>query len=192
MRSGRPRGAIGSRSRAVSPCPCGNAWTPGPSLIAPSFSRAISPLNRVLVGYRRTYHEASMRRFSALAPIALASSVIACGGDPSRVLVSRWKHDGASEIAPAGIGPEGRVIVALRTGTGDLRTLEPTDGRRREGPFPAAITEHAPVAGGDLIHLISVAGRIFTFDYAGAERATSARVLARTTPLARAPDGGLR
>lgn len=131
-----------------------------------------------------------MRRL--LLSLALAPSALACGGEEPLRIAARWTHQATGPLAPAGRGPDGRVLVATRGSGGLLRTLEEANGLMIEGPYETFPTDHGPVAVGADLFLVSSVGRLVQLDLAGETRGTSALQLGRTSRLVAAPDGTLR
>jgi outer membrane protein assembly factor BamB len=125
-----------------------------------------------------------------------AAGTAACGGgsSPPKVL-SRWKYDATSEVAPPGTGPERRVLIALSGGQGSVATVNEENGRAVEGPFmPLFPTSHAPVVAASNIIIVTSIGKLVAINFAGAQiyAKPDGSPLGVTGPLQVAPDGSLR
>lgn len=131
------------------------------------------------------------RRF----PILVGLFLVACGDSAPSPIAQRWKHDDpASPLAPPGLGPEQRVLIAKAMGQGELVTVNEVNGDQVEPPFPTFPTEHAPIALGATLALVSTIGKIVGYNLAGATlfSAPDGAMLLETSPAVRAPDGSLR
>ena len=143
---------------------------------------------------------AAGRRAAGCTAAALLLATAACDDDAGAPkIVTRWSYGAPAAAAPPGVGPERRVIVAVSDrppgGSGQIVTLEATNGITVEGPFePAELTVHAPVVHGTIIYVVSKVGRVVAVDFAGGTKFTvnGAEPLGQTGPLAVAPDGSLR
>jgi len=132
--------------------------------------------------------------------VALAALLAtACEGEPEPKILIRWTHELASKAAPAGIGPERRVIVAVSEmvpdGGGHLAVIDEQIGTPLEGPFDnAQLTDHRPVLHENKIFVITKIGKLHAVDLGGTPvfTAPTGPPLGQTTPLAVAPDGSLR
>ena len=138
-----------------------------------------------------------MHRVAYVALAALLAT--ACEGEPEPKILIRWTHELASKAAPAGIGPERRVIVAVSEmvpdGGGHLAVIDEQIGTPLEGPFDnAQLTDHRPVLHENKIFVITKIGKLHAVDLGGTPvfTAPTGPPLGQTTPLAVAPDGSLR
>ncbi|MCC7385711.1 MAG: PQQ-like beta-propeller repeat protein [Deltaproteobacteria bacterium] len=130
----------------------------------------------------------------------LVLDLMACGGGGEEVarIARQWTHEGPATTAPPGVGPERRVLVLLKDaapeGGGQLVTLDDGTGRPIEGPFPAPLTDHAPVFSSGKIVVLTKIGKIVAMNLAGETLYTvpDGNGLGLSSPLAVAPDGSLR
>src|SRR5262245_52512243 len=137
----------------------------------------------------------SRAMFRRLWPILFGLSAAACGDTAPSPIAMRWKHETASLAAPPGLGPESRVLIAKAMGGGELSTVNEQDGVMVEGPYPSFPTEHAPIALGANLVLVSTIGRITGYNLGGTQLFSvpeGGAMLLETSPLERAPDGTIR
>lgn len=137
-----------------------------------------------------------MHRLPALIAAALA---IACEGDPEPRVIVRWTHATSAAAAPAGIGPEKRVVIAVSemvaSGGGEIVTIDEQIARTIEGPFSGAqLTDHRPLMHDGKILLITKIGKLHALDLAGQTVFTvpSGAPLGQTTPPALTAAGDVR
>jgi hypothetical protein len=135
------------------------------------------------------------RCWQLLLAMALGLTLEACGGgDSTRTIFQRWKRDTTEDAAPPGVGSDGRVVIATRSGQGEIATYNEENGVRIEGPFmPVFPTEHAPVVTANTIVIVSSIGKLVGLDFAGQTRFSKPDApLGLTGPLALAGDGTMR
>lgn len=110
------------------------------------------------------------RLSAALLPLAIS----ACGDDPNSPRVeARWRYEAEANTTAPGLGPEARVLVALRSarpaGLGGFLTLDERGPQVVEGPFfdlPLA-TGSAPLIVGLRVSYATPVGRLIQLDLAG-------------------------
>lgn len=100
-------------------------------------------------------------------PILIGLLSFACGDDAAPPIISRWKHETAGPAAPPGLGPERRVVIARSEGMGEVVTVDETNGVMVDAPFASFPTEHAPVAAGSTLILVSTIGKVVGYNLAG-------------------------
>lgn len=131
-----------------------------------------------------------MKRIAAL---CLFVSVAACGDDAQVSIARRWTYTDTVALAAPGTGTDRRVVVARKTGPGQLQTLDAITGRNVEGPFDILPTPHAPVMVAAEIFIVGqVSGRVAGLNLAGELVDLADLSLGGTAPMVAAPDGGLR
>jgi outer membrane protein assembly factor BamB len=86
------------------------------------------------------------------------------------------------------------VLIARASGQGELATVNEENGLKVEDPFPTFPTEHAPVAIGATLVLVSTIGKVVAYNLGGTTLFTKpdGSMLLETSPLEVAPDGSLR
>jgi hypothetical protein len=127
-------------------------------------------------------------------PILLGLLSFACGDDAAPPIISRWTYETSSPSAPPGLGPERRVVIARSEGMGEVATVDEGNGIKVDEPFATFPTEHAPVASGATIVLVSTIGKVVGYNLAGETifNAPAGSMLFETSPLLVAADGSLR
>jgi outer membrane protein assembly factor BamB len=138
-----------------------------------------------------------MRRMRRTWPVGLllvTALTDGCGGASKPFIASRWKYDAGAPAAAPGLGPEQRVLIALKSGTGGLFTRNEQDGTKVDAPImPLFATEHAPVASGSTIVLVTLIGKLAGLLLSGQMLYTKPDApLGKTSPVVVAPDGSLR
>lgn len=122
----------------------------------------------------------------------------ACGGDPVAARVEeRWRYEAESNPTAPGLGPEERVVLALRsarpTGLGGLVTLNERGPQAVEGPYfelPLAAGS-APVMVGTKVYYATPVGRLLELDLAGQLLENLSLGTSPGTPTALAQQGSL-
>ena len=155
-----------------------------------------------------TEHPPSRRRAPVDAPASLLSSVdtmrkvasllflslicAACGENPRARIATPWTFRHTTALAPPGIGPDERVLVAARNAPGRFWTLDPGSGSILEGPFDTFAVQPAPVTIDRVVYLVTIGGRIVRLSLTGQSIDSGGTEFGHTTPLVPAPDASIR
>ena len=130
----------------------------------------------------------AMRKDAPLLVLFLA----ACGDDIRAGIATEWTFQHSTALAPPGLGPDNRVLVASRDTPGRFWTLDPGSGNLVEGPFDTIPVQPAPVALNSTIYLVTIGGQVVRLNLAGNQVGTAGPPLGRTSPLVPAPDTSIR
>lgn len=127
--------------------------------------------------------------------VAACSLSFGCGGDETSLFIlEAFVSSGpGGALAPIGLGPEGRLLLASTSAPGRLAALDRRSGTAVDAPFDAFPTPHAPVALDRRLFLVTPVGRVAAYELDG----TGAGLfpdegLGRTTAPVIAPGPSLR
>ncbi len=117
----------------------------------------------------------------------------ACDGSDERFVIGLVStSEGPGPLAPAGFGPEGRVLLARRSPPGRIATVDIDTGATVDAAFDAFPTVHPPqpVSGG--LAVVNPVGRLVRYGFDGGELGSApAEPLGQTAPPVLGADGSI-
>ena len=116
----------------------------------------------------------------------------ACMDDTRVAIATPWTFEHTTALAPPGLGPEERVLVAARDAPGRFWTLDQKSGTLVEGPFDTFPIQPAPISLENVVYMVTTVGNIIRVDLAGQAVGTSSAPWGRTSPIVLASDDTFR